>query len=102
MLKTELWRRYLFTVLIHSLPAALITSISVFMYSSLESKCYASNTLQEQMRKRLSKLELQSARPSNGVCPTLFFYTKNDGTAGCAEGFENIFRGPEISIGSCG
>ncbi len=102
MLKTELWRKYLFIAFMHSLPIALVTVISISAYSSLESECRVNNVLQEQMRVRLSKLELQSARPGHGVCPTLFFYMKDDGVAGCAEGFENIFRGPEISFGSCG
>ena len=102
MLKTESWRKYLLIAFMHSLPIALVTVISISAYSSLESECHVNNVLQEQMRVRLSKLELQSVRPSQGVCPTLFFYMQDDGAAGCAEGFENIFRGPEISFGSCG
>lgn len=102
MLKTVSWRKCLFIAFLHSLPIAVTTVISVFAYSSLESECHVNNVLQEQMRVRLSKLELQSVHPSNGVCPTLFFYMQDDGAAGCAEGFENILRGPEIYFGSCG
>ncbi|MEA9438801.1 hypothetical protein VCX44_24180 [Aeromonas caviae] len=102
MLATESWRKYLFIAFMHSFPVALVIVVSIFMYSSLESECHVNNVLQEQMRMRLSKVELQSVRPSHGVCPTLFFYMRDDGTASCAEGFENVFRGPEISFGSCG
>jgi hypothetical protein len=102
MLTAKAWPKYLFIVLVHVLPVSLVTVISIFMYSSLKSECHVSNVLQGQMRERLSKMELQSVRPNPGVCPTLFFYMGDDGTAGCAEGFENIFRGPEIYFGSCG
>ncbi len=102
MLAAKARPKYLFVALIHVLPVALVTVISIFMYSSLKSECHISNVLQGKMRERLSKIELQSVRPSPSICPTLFFYMGDDGSAGCAQGVENIFRGPEIYFGSCG
>lgn len=103
MLKRGLWP-YLLMAFLCTLTVVIVTLASMFKYSSLESECYVSKVLQWKMREKLSKAELMSARPEAGAgaCPTLFFYKSDAGGSSCADGHENIFRGPEIGFGSCG
>ena len=76
--------------------------VAFITYYTISSECNVSNALKTKMEKALTTKELKSARPYGWFCPTLFFYKKDNGEHLCAEGNENIFRGPEISFGSCG
>lgn len=96
------WLRYFLIVFLHAIPVLFVSAVSFSLYWNLELECGASNALQRELRERLSKTELLSVRPDSGVCPTLFFYMNDDGVGGCASSGANIFRGPEISFGSCG
>jgi hypothetical protein len=70
----------------------------------LKSDCKVSNYLQHEMRKQLSKTELESAMPASnsGICSTVFLFKRDDGTKECAIGLFDPFRGVDIFIGSCG
>ena len=96
------WLTYMLKAFIRYLPISFLLLISIFMYSSLVADCRASNALQAKMRKELSKKELESVRPSSGVCPSLFFYKSDDGPGECAKVYTNFLLGIDISIGGCG
>lgn len=99
------WRIFLLVILSNLLVASLVALGALIKYSDIESDCRVSSVLQEQMRKDLSKTELESARSSTNFCPTIFFYEPDSGdksSSGCAIGNEDIFRGPEVSFASCG
>ena len=99
------WRILLLIMLSNLLVASLVALAALIKYSFVESECQVSGALQAKMRKSLSKAELESARSNTNFCPTIFFYEPDNGdksSGGCAIGSEDIFRGPDISFGSCG
>ena len=99
------WRIFLLIMLSNLLVASLVAIAALINYSFVESECQVSGALQAKMRKSLSKAELESARSNTNFCPTIFFYEPDNGdksSGGCAIGSEDIFRGPDISFGSCG
>ncbi|TLM73379.1 hypothetical protein [Microbulbifer harenosus] len=94
--------KFLLLFMSYVLVAALVGAASAFYSSFNRLECEASTYLQERMRFELSKGELESARSNSNFCPRTFFFKRDNGSNGCAFGYVNILRGPEVTIGGCG